>query len=106
MRLVRIQQLDCFNFGQSFRPGTKGEYRVVRFKGTVPYIGSSPSTDELYICTNYDWVGVSRVNLYSGAGQHDCVARGSEALEFNAICQSVTNHPAIYHERHIHRPRP
>lgn len=106
MRLVRVQSLDFFNFGRTFRPGTKGGYRVVRFKGTVPYIGSQHYTDELYICTNYDWVGVSRVNLYSGASQHDCVARGAEALEFNAICQSVINHPATYHERHIHRPQP
>jgi hypothetical protein len=64
-----------------------------------------PNTDDLYICSNYDWVGVSRVNLYSGAGQHDCVASNVEALEFNAICQSVINYPAVCHERHIHRPK-
>ena len=106
MRLVRVRPLDCYGFGRTFRPGTEGPHRAIRFKGTAPYIGSVPSTAALYICTSYYWVGVDSVNLYSGAGQHDCVASGVDAFEFNAICQSGVGYPVVYHERHIHRPGP
>ena len=106
MRLVRVRPIDCYAFGRTYRPGTQGPHRAIRFRGTVPYIGSVLDVADLYICTSYYWVGVDGVNLYSGAGQHDCVASGVEALEFAAICQSVVDYPVIYHERHIHRPRP
>lgn len=107
MRLVKVRQLECYAFGRSYRPGTKGPIRAIRFKGTCPYIGSLPGAGALYICTSYYWVGVDSVNLYSSAGQHDCeVSEISAAFEFNAICQSEVDYPVIYHERHLHRPRP
>ncbi len=107
MRLVRVRQLDCYNFGRTYRPETKGPHPAIRFKGTAPYIGSVLSTAAIYICTSYYWLGVDSVNLYSGAGQHDCeVSDIVAAFEFNAICQSEVVYPVIYHERHLHRPQP
>lgn len=101
-----VENGDHYDFGPTFRPATDDPHRAVKFDGTAPYIGSVPLSARLFLRSCHYWAGVGSVNLHSVASQHACVVSGTDAFEFNAICQSVFEYPATYHERHIHRPEP